>query len=251
HRTDDIGRCHAESVRALRLNTLFGEKTSVTSSRSYYVPDYNRFSILLSNGEIDKLKAVIHETLDSTAINSPSGSVSAFALACNELLLMLCKALHERGIDVSAYFPAGNLHLLFPDNLTQLKDVRRWFDTILDEASKQLDTRTKQAVSHLILNICRFVETHYAEPINNSIIADKFGYSPNYLGKIFREETDTNLNDYIKDIRIEKAKSLLSETSLRIADIAVQTGFSDSQYFSVVFRQKTGCTPKEYREMHK
>ena len=67
------------------------------------------------------------------------------------------------------------------------------------------------------------------------------------MGQLFRDSAGMNLNDYIKEVRVARAKDLLAHTAMRVADIARDTGFSDAQYFSVVFRQKTGCTPREFR----
>lgn len=55
--------------------------------------------------------------------------------------------------------------------------------------------------------------------------------------------------EYLRKVRIEKARLLLADTSLRISDISASVGFSDSRYFSQVFKKTTGLTPQEYR-MH-
>jgi len=85
------------------------------------------------------------------------------------------------------------------------------------------------------------------EAEQDALIAGEFGYSPNYVGRLFREATGANLNDYIKEVRVARARDLLQHTSMRIADIARETGFTDAQYFSVVFKQRTGLKPTEFR----
>jgi AraC-like DNA-binding protein len=57
-----------------------------------------------------------------------------------------------------------------------------------------------------------------------------------------------NVNDYILNTRLQKAKYLLKNESTNIGEIASKTGFSSSAYFSSVFKTKVGVTPKEYRE---
>lgn len=70
-----------------------------------------------------------------------------------------------------------------------------------------------------------------------------------YLGQLFKKETGLSLNDYINKVRINKAKKLLKETGAMVYEIADQVGFSDSQYFSTVFKKIVGVSPKEYRDM--
>jgi AraC-like DNA-binding protein len=57
-----------------------------------------------------------------------------------------------------------------------------------------------------------------------------------------------NVSDYIQNIRLEKAKSLLQETRLTISEIAYATGFSSPNYFSTSFKVKFKKSPKEFRE---
>ena len=58
-------------------------------------------------------------------------------------------------------------------------------------------------------------------------------------------------NDYITKLRIERSAWLLTHTALRIVEVADQTGFSTSRYFSTVFKQYMGCSPTQYKEEHK
>ena len=58
-------------------------------------------------------------------------------------------------------------------------------------------------------------------------------------------------NDYITKLRIERSAWLLTHTALSIVEVADQTGFSTSRYFSTVFKQYMGCSPTQYKEEHK
>ncbi len=253
HALEHIAVCYDEAMRTLQYRTLFaGRETGFirdyrASGRGYYIADYDQVNVMLHNGELDRLKQSVHETLFEAAARKQTGDIDSLTLACNEILLNLCKILNESGVDISGHFQPGSLGLRLPDNLSKLEDIQGWLDELLEASADQLERQTLQNNSHLANRIRQYVNTHYAQPINNALIAGEFGYSPNYVGRLFRDAAGVNLNDYIKDVRIGRAKDLLTHTSMRIADIARETGFSDAQYFSVVFRQKTGCTPTEYR----
>ena len=82
-------------------------------------------------------------------------------------------------------------------------------------------------------------------------IAEKMYLNHIYMGQLFKKETGYSLNDYINKVRINKAIKLLKESEAMIYEIAEQTGFSDSQYFSTVFKKNMGVSPKEYRDMQR
>lgn len=79
-------------------------------------------------------------------------------------------------------------------------------------------------------------------------IADRFGFSTQYLSRVFKKQTGEGLSECITAARIRKAKALLSMTDDPIANIAAQCGFLEAQYFHRVFKSKTGMTPGTYRQ---
>ena len=68
---------------------------------------------------------------------------------------------------------------------------------------------------------------------------------------LFAKEIGINYTAFVSEYRISQAKRMLRSTDRRVYEIAEQTGFSDTKYFSKVFRDSTGMTPREYRESQK
>ena len=79
-------------------------------------------------------------------------------------------------------------------------------------------------------------------------MADAFFINRTYLSEMFRERFGKNFVQYKNEVRIERAKVLLTDTRLSIAQIAAQCGFDNTSYFAVVFRQITGRTPGQFRK---
>ena len=99
------------------------------------------------------------------------------------------------------------------------------------------------------IKACRdYIELHPEDDLSIELLADKVGYSPYYLSRKFKNETGGTINDYIKQVRIEKARNLLSYTSNSIASIAEELHFCSGSHFSDTFRKMTGMLPLEYRE---
>jgi len=101
-----------------------------------------------------------------------------------------------------------------------------------------------------IINIAKsisYIENHYAEDISIDVLAEISYYSPRHFTRIFKETYNTAPLNYILSLRINHACSLLKESPLSISDIAFQCGFSDNNYFSRIFKKRTGLTPKQFR----
>ena len=82
------------------------------------------------------------------------------------------------------------------------------------------------------------------------LLCTELGISRASLYNKLKALTGMGANDYITKIRMEKAVWLLTHSTLSINEIADQTGFSTSRYFSTVFKQYMGCSPTQYKEEH-
>ena len=78
-------------------------------------------------------------------------------------------------------------------------------------------------------------------------LADKVNLSPNYLSDLLKRETGLSAQDHIHYVIIEQAKNILVQTNYSVSEIAYSLGFEYPQYFSRLFKQKTGKTPLEFR----
>ncbi len=101
---------------------------------------------------------------------------------------------------------------------------------------------------NLIKNIRLYINEHYAEGLTLKILADVFYLHPIYLSHIFKEKTGTNYLDYLTEIRMEKAKEFLKNQEYKIYNISQKVGYENPCYFSKLFKNYTGMTPKKYRD---
>lgn len=78
--------------------------------------------------------------------------------------------------------------------------------------------------------------------------AEEAGISENYLSRLVKQSTGRSVGAWIDIVRIQRAKRLLSSTSLSIIDIAASVGVEDQSYFSRLFKKETGITPSSFRK---
>lgn len=99
-----------------------------------------------------------------------------------------------------------------------------------------------------IIKILDYIHENYHQDISILNASEKIMMSESYVNRLFREETDYTFHEYLTLYRIKKACQLLSESSVRISEVASKVGFRDQRYFSVVFKKYMGTTPKSYKE---
>lgn len=80
--------------------------------------------------------------------------------------------------------------------------------------------------------------------------ADQLHLSPNYFGDLIKKETGNTALDYIQSKMIDQAKAQIFDSSKKLNEIAGELGFRYQQHFTRLFKQKTGLTPNEYRNLN-
>lgn len=107
----------------------------------------------------------------------------------------------------------------------------------------------KQGRFRRLADACRdYIDRAYMEKIGLTEIAAQLMVSPNYLSTVFKRETGYNVIEYLNAVRMHNAKRLLRDPAIKIYEIAEKVGFSDTYYFSNVFKKSTGVSPSTYRE---
>jgi AraC-like DNA-binding protein len=99
-----------------------------------------------------------------------------------------------------------------------------------------------------IQKVLKFVQDHYREPVTVSQAAAMLHLSDSAFCKYFKRSMGKTFSDFVNDIRITQAASLLIETDLSIAALAADCGFENISYFNRVFLRKKGIQPYKFRE---
>lgn len=144
------------------------------------------------------------------------------------------------------------LHETMPLWLSQLDEWSMKLSQIFYDIIDKIDyNKVVLQTSNPILAVRNFINDHMKEDITLASLADRFHISPQYLAKRFKEEYQTTVMNYLTQLRMEKACSLLMHTDLSIQQIAAESGFVELNYFSKVFRKHVGLSPSSYRKKNK
>ena len=92
-----------------------------------------------------------------------------------------------------------------------------------------------------------YLQDTYTQEFSLERVSAAAQVSKYHLERVFKKTTGLRLHNYMKMLRVERAKEVLARTSRPIADIALELGFADQSHFSNVFKQVTGLSPRGYR----
>ncbi len=96
----------------------------------------------------------------------------------------------------------------------------------------------------------QYIQEHFSENLKLENVAEQIYLAPSYFGVLFKKEVGESFSCYLTSVRIEKAKELLHDIRYNIAEIAGEVGYQDKRYFSRLFKEQVGVTPKEYRKIY-
>ncbi len=110
------------------------------------------------------------------------------------------------------------------------------------------DNKETEKERHLIRRVKELVNESLDQDISLQFLAERVYLHPKYLYDMFKRETGQNLSDFVTERRMNKARKLLKETTLKIPDVSLMCGFANHKYFRALFKQQVGCTPSEFRD---
>ena len=100
--------------------------------------------------------------------------------------------------------------------------------------------------------ILSYLEGNYHDPqLSNAVLAAQGGISEVYMRQLFHRRLHTSPKQYITELRMQKAKQMLTESTACVGEIATACGFTAIYHFSAAFRAATGQTPTDYRREHR
>lgn len=116
-----------------------------------------------------------------------------------------------------------------------------------DTAAGNMEPAEHNAGSFIVKTALKYMEENYKQKITLADVAERTYVSQWHLSKLINGHTGKSFSELLNYIRIEEAKKLLSDPSLRIGDISEMVGFTDVAHFSKVFKKMEGISANEYR----
>lgn len=121
--------------------------------------------------------------------------------------------------------------------LTYLKNIHEY---VMEEHE---DFRNKQKMKEAL----KYIDEYYNTDLNMAVVSNHISMNYSFFSQIFKQYTGMNFVNYIKEVRVNKAKELLIQTDEKVAQIGYTVGYDNEKYFMTVFKNIVGISPTEYR----
>lgn len=117
------------------------------------------------------------------------------------------------------------------------------------EIARDIIYSTQSIGSVYVKKTCDYIHSNYEDDIKLDDVANLLFVHPSYLRKLFKEELNETFVGYLTNIRIERAKQLLSNSSLPMVEISEAIGIKNREHFQRIFTKSVGITPGSYRKL--
>lgn len=140
--------------------------------------------------------------------------------------------------------------LNYYEEIRKIDSVRSKFDYTIKLAQKMRpqDQKIYKGKHKEIRRALEYIAFHYTDDISLHDIAEYVGLSENYFSNLFKQEIGENLITYVNKVRIENAKKILQNKSLKVYEVAEAVGYKNATYLSTMFKRITGMSISEFKE---
>lgn len=162
-----------------------------------------------------------------------------------ELVVLIFRIAHDEHVEENELLDFSS----YLDELSALDLKRDWYQWIVARMkyiAVQIQEKKNQKCSVIVERTKALLKAQYTEELTLEGVARTQNISPQYLSKLFKEETSYTFVEYLTRLRIEFAQQLMVKSDLSIKEICYSVGYSDPNYFSRLFRKQTGLMPKTF-----
>lgn len=258
---NDIGTSYNEAMTALgkrnkekRFQIVDSSHMSIRNSYQYSLYDEQKLLNYLKLGDESAVSTVLEEIVENNMRRSMS--YEHMGQLFKEMYVTGVRFLAEKGRNVTFLEMDQQLQQFtspaIGDTLTGTKEelqqiIQAFYARIIEVTKAQKGQRS----GNLVSLIEKYIQEHYTQDLGLEQIADEMGVSVKYVSRVFKDKTGVYLTDYINQVRIEKAKELLTRTEMKVNDIAESIGIHSRTTFLRVFKKVEGISPNEYRTLYK
>lgn len=242
------------------INESFREADIAANSR--FLTEYDQVDVYckhdahkkaaLINGFLAKIGTSPNDTLMETLDRLPAFSIKN-KLRIDDITTIYNQLLSKLSSTQAPAILSSELEFLTYDQLYRkykdINDMCVYLKEIINNAKKQhapTDYRSNENFAELL----KYVETNFDKPLYLSDLSKKFYLSSTYICDLFRKIKGKTLVEYITELRLTQAASLLTATTYPVLKIADMSGYGDYCYFGKSFKKYFGVTPNKYRQLH-
>lgn len=238
----------AEEIQARKrsevaMRTIESRAVSINS-----LDKEHELKLMVRNGEKRAAQQLLENLLvDILEINSEH--IDTVKTRVVELVVIISRAAVDGGADLSVILQQNSLFYLELLKITKSEEICLWSRDMLETFMNQIDINNKdQKNLQAIQKAAEYIRKNFRNKITIEDIAQVVYLSPCYVSRIFKQGLGCTLMEYLTQVRVEEAKTMLKNPKYNVMQVAEESGFEDPAYFTRVFKKLEGITPSKYKQ---
>lgn len=138
-------------------------------------------------------------------------------------------------------------YIFYLDNINTYNELKIYTNHIIKDVIEFIKNEREKRSKIRIEIAKKYIAEHYTENIALNDVADHVELNASYFSNLFKTEVGTNFSDYLLDVRMQEARKLLRNPTIKVYEIGCLVGYEDAVSFGRAFKKKVGLSPKEYR----
>lgn len=167
--------------------------------------------------------------------------------------ITLCtRAAIEGGVSPATAYQLSDFYIHQCDGTEDISQIIRYRNAAVESLALEVRKALARRHTSSYVEQCKdYIHKNYRQKIYLEDVAEELGVSAGYLSHLFVRETGTRFQDYVVQVRVDRAANLLVYSNESLARIAEYVNFPSQSYFGRVFMKYKNTSPKKYRELHK
>ncbi|MNO93831.1 HTH-type transcriptional activator Btr [compost metagenome] len=251
----ESGQASIQAINVLELKDIM-----VTNKRHIAVTKdvhsiTNRMHFIrnaLEGGNINQARGLVDDYIqklrgiDHFGLGDADRTIHEFVILLNDRAI-------ELGVSPEKLPRGGEIELRKVGIMADYVDFEQ-FTALLTQILEYYHTEIRKSKTSQVTfdpqDIKDYIDNHYFEDFTIATFTEKYYLSREYIMKLFKQQYGYGIHEYVQKVRMDKAKELLQDSSLKILEISDMLGYKDKNYFSKAFRNYHSISPTEYRMKH-
>ncbi|MDQ0061631.1 response regulator [Paenibacillus harenae] len=257
---EQIRRAYSQAKQTLKYSIVLPELdvleyTSISERNERYVVPVEliqRLSNLMGMGRGNEMKQLLDQILDVRIISCCEiGYLERISQLLNEELFDKVFRIYGNRVLglLSRYAYVGHI-----GNFDRYEHYYATVEQLLDSLDRFIQDRREQAPpteQNTMQKVLAYLQTHYADDLNMAVVSNHFSLNYSYFSHAFQEYSGESFSNYVRRLRLDKAKELLVHSDMKVYEISDQVGFENVKHFMKIFKETEGITALEFRSQRR
>lgn len=165
--------------------------------------------------------------------------------------VMLLQFINERKLNEKIAFRIGLFKLTKADEHGSWEEAARYLFEVSVAVFELLGENEHILSDRALQRVLDYISGHLSGDLTLTRLAEVGGFNASYLSRLFKQNMQVSISDYVYQKRMELAGKMLAQTNRKIQEIGEEAGYPSAQSFARTFRSYAGISPAEYRELHR